>query len=363
MLMHIFAAWPHTWRCVFNLLFLASALFAGYASASDVVRRSGAEVSQKSEGGRAWAHTGQHSSGLQKQVSVVATSGKISFWRNIRKELEEKRKDVGSSARGSELAEVAQRDAMWAVVAEVDGSYSRKFMCALEEGKTYSKEALLLQGQAAYSKANVATARECALMCAADSLAEQSPGFTACKSFTYNRTSQDCRFFNFAKQARSAWTEDTCCTSGPPCNLRSMRTEIRSHFVARLATHKLPRSPKQNSITKQHSIAKMDSTDRRKVVMESALVSDAGVRKDTGPPKMTQLAELKKKHANQAQLRDPAISNHNSLETADAGGSSAAAVAGAAAKAPEAASAPIQQSNPQPQSNHSSWFSRIFSFF
>jgi hypothetical protein len=360
-------------------ILFASALFAGGASASAVVRRSVAEtnhrVYQQGKSSRAWAHKAQ---GLQKQGA--------NFWRNIRKELEEKKKGIGRSARGSQLSQVAQRDAMWEAVEEVDSSYGRKFTCALEEGKIYSKEALFLKGQVTYSKENVATARECALMCAADSLAEHNPDFMACKSFTYNRTSRDCRFFNFAKQARSAWTEDTCCTSGPPCNLKSMRTEIRAHFVARLGSQKLPRSPKQNSFTKQHSIPKTDLTDRHKVGMDSSLASDAVVQNGIGPPKMTQLAELKKKHTDQVQP----ISNYISLHAAakreaaekqmktvsvptakevavttepavQAASAAAAVVVAAPSKASETAPAVVQQSSPQSQ--RSGWFSRILSFF
>ena len=59
-------------------------------------------------------------------------------------------------------------------------------MCALEDGTAYAKDAMFLQGQAAYSKINVASPRECALMCAADSLADPSHKDLACKSFAYN---------------------------------------------------------------------------------------------------------------------------------------------------------------------------------
>jgi uncharacterized protein (UPF0147 family) len=141
------------------------------------------------------------------------------------------RADLFSSG---ELSMTARRDLLWQAVREVDDQFHQKSICKLEDGIAYAKEVVFLAGQASYSKTDVASARECALMCAADSLDDRNHKNLACKSFTFNKTARECKFFNFGQQARDIGNKNACCTSGPPCALDSMRKEIQSSFNAEL---------------------------------------------------------------------------------------------------------------------------------
>jgi hypothetical protein len=161
----------------------------------------------------------------------IETNGRIRNNRMSSEELEAKRTDLLSSG---ESSTAVRRDLLWQAVREVDYQFRQKSNCKLEEGTTYAKESMLLAGQTTYSKMDIASARECALMCAADSLDDRSHRNLACKSFTFNKTAHECKFLNFVQQARGTGNKNACCTSGPPCNLDSMREEIQSHFHAEL---------------------------------------------------------------------------------------------------------------------------------
>lgn len=158
----------------------------------------------------------------------------LPFWRQLRQELEAKKKYlVGGSHEDAVLSEADRRDLLWHAVREVDDQFSQKYACKIEEGTTYSKDPTMLQNQAIY-KTRIGSARECALICAADPLGVHGDHKTPCKSFTYNKTVQECKFFSFAQKEHSTRVKDTCCTSGPPCNLNSMREEIQKEFEAEL---------------------------------------------------------------------------------------------------------------------------------
>jgi hypothetical protein len=166
-----------------------------------------------------------------RRVGVEA-NGRVRSNRVSSEELEAKRADLLSSG---ESSTAARRDLLWQAVREVDDESRQKPNCKLEVGTTYAKEVMLLAEQTSYSKTNTTSARECALMCAADSLEDSNHKNLACKSFTFNKTAHECKFFNFAPQAaRGTWNKDACCTSGLPCNLDNMREEIQSHFHAEL---------------------------------------------------------------------------------------------------------------------------------
>jgi hypothetical protein len=115
---------------------------------------------------------------------------------------------------------------------------------------------VLFAGQTFYSKTNIMSARECALMCAADSLDDRSHNNLACKSFTYNKTAHECMFFNFAQRSSSF---DKCCTSGPPCNLDSMRAEIQTHFHAELK-RMMPSQKRQQQLSHELRETKQSET-------------------------------------------------------------------------------------------------------
>jgi hypothetical protein len=165
-----------------------------------------------------------------RRVGVEA-NGRVRSSRMNSEDLEAKRTDLFSSG---ESSTAARRDLLWQAVREVDDQFLQKTNCKLEEGTTYAKELVLLAEQTSYSKTGTASARECALMCAADSLDDRNHKNLACKSFTFNTTAHECKFFNFAPQALDTWNKDACCSSGPPCSLDKMREEIQSHFHAEL---------------------------------------------------------------------------------------------------------------------------------
>jgi hypothetical protein len=169
------------------------------------------------------------SNSVVRRVNVEAAS----LVRVSSAELEAKRTDLLVSDM-HEASTAARRDVLWQVVRKVDDQLQQKPICKLDEGSTYAKKTTFVAGYTSYSKLNVASARECALMCAADSLDDRNHKNLACKSFTYNKTAQECNLFNFGKQEGVAWSNDACCTSGPPCNLDSMRKEIQSYFHAEL---------------------------------------------------------------------------------------------------------------------------------
>jgi len=209
-------------------VFMRLALVIAPALASNVVRKVVAEGSGQLRSNR--VAVGAWSSAVAQSKSQIG----LPFWRALRKELEAKKKDL-ALADTRESSSTTHRDLLWQAVREVDDKFhQQKFMCALEGGTTYAKDAMFMQGHAAYSKINIASPRECALMCAADSLADPSHKNLACRSFAYNRTAQECKFYNFAHQEGHTRVKDACCTTGPPCNLASMREEIQTHFQVEL---------------------------------------------------------------------------------------------------------------------------------
>jgi hypothetical protein len=209
-----------------------------------------------------------HASASAWSSKMVAGSGKsehkgLAFWHALRKDLEAKRHaaraDTGNRNFDSELSSEAVRDLLWKATHEVDEETGRKYECTLKYGIAFAKNVLLVQGQTDYIKKGVETARECALMCAADSVGKQDKRLRdlSCQSFTYNKTAKACRFFNFAQQPSETMNQfpDTCCASGPPCNLGSMRKEIQTYFLAELKqkTQERLRAAKSMMRTKQPS--------------------------------------------------------------------------------------------------------------
>lgn len=273
-------------------VFIRLALLIAPAVASTVVRRvveANGGFRSNRVGSGSWSQAGAKS---KSQVG-------LSFWRALRKELEEKKKSLSSAdtRESSLLSTAARRDLMWQAVREVDDKFHKKYMCALDEGTTYAKESMFLQGQAAYSKASVASARECALMCAADSMADRSHKDLACKSFAFNKTAQECKFFNFAHEARNTQLKDACCTTGPPCNLESMREEIQTHFQTELK-HKLIVAPKV-----EHKAAPQTKQVAPKVEQKVAVQIKPHVEQKAAPqtqqvaPKVAQKVVAQTKHA------------------------------------------------------------------
>lgn len=191
---------------------------------SDEVRRVGITATGRVDTSKAQASADAHANAALVEVSARAKSqAGLSFWRSLRKQLEAKNDNLGAHGLKYETAHAA----WWNAVRKVDQRFNSKASCKLSENIAYHLVPI-------FSKVGITSPRDCALMCAVDPMAVRSGRDSSCKSFTYNSSSTECKFFKSGQPAKAEWVQSLGITSGPACNLESIRQEIQQTYEADL---------------------------------------------------------------------------------------------------------------------------------
>jgi hypothetical protein len=177
----------------------------------------------------------------QRGASAKALSTKARAWKRVAK-WQALREQLQAQHKLRRISEAGRNEALWSAVQEVDSKSHEKHKCQLQDGVAYVGHSMLHMPIIGDRRTNIQSARECALMCAADPLRpksdtqQQHRQHEQCKSFSYNWTRQECSFFGVSPESADTWIKDDCCTAGPPCNLQGMHVQmIQQTYEAELA--------------------------------------------------------------------------------------------------------------------------------
>jgi hypothetical protein len=216
---------------------LLSILSPATASSQSVVRRTAIKVNSN-------ARLNAQSGASAKALSTKARAWKrVAKWQALREQLQ-------SQHKLRRISEAGRNEALWYAVQEVDSKSHEKYKCQLQDGVAFVGYSMLHMPIIRDRRTNIQSARECALMCAADPLRpksdeeqqqqkhrQQQQKHEQCKSFSYNWTRHECSFFGVSpEESPDTWIKDDCCTAGPPCNLQGMHVQmIQQTYEAELA--------------------------------------------------------------------------------------------------------------------------------